>query len=53
MSKNREQAFNDLVTMICKKCQEHGFTLKELDGLMGLISDFYHDNAIPYKDKRE
>jgi hypothetical protein len=48
----REQAFNDLVTYICKQCQEHGFTLKELEKIPALVQKFYYDNAIPYRDKR-
>ncbi|MCL9971630.1 hypothetical protein MX569_13835 [Anoxybacillus kestanbolensis] len=49
----REQAFNDLVTYICKQCQEHGFTLRELEKIPSLVKRFYYDNSIPYRDKRD
>jgi hypothetical protein len=53
MNNKSEQAFNDLVTHICKQCQEHGFTLKELEKIPSIVKKFYYDNAIPYKDKRD
>lgn len=48
-----QQAFNNLVTIICKQCQEHGFTLKELEEILKIVKKFYYENAVPYKDKRE
>lgn len=55
MERDREQAFNNLVTHILKECQNNGFTLNELNKIPSIVKKFYFDNAIPYmeKDKRE
>ncbi|MGG4088963.1 hypothetical protein [Bacillus licheniformis] len=53
MSNERELAFKNLVTLICKKCEEHGFTLKELERIPSLVKKFYHDNAVPFKHERD
>ncbi|ASB89370.1 hypothetical protein OZL92_16820 [Bacillus sonorensis] len=49
MSNERESAFNNLVTLICKECEKHGFTLNELERIQPLVKKFYYDNAIPFK----
>ncbi|MCY8934351.1 hypothetical protein QFZ25_001754 [Bacillus atrophaeus] len=46
---NKEAVLSNLVTMICKECQQHGITLKELEGIPPLVKRFYHDNAVPFK----
>ncbi|WHF25345.1 hypothetical protein QJS65_10835 [Bacillus altitudinis] len=51
MDRTKQEAFNELVTSICKQCREHRFTLKELEGIPSLIKDFYYSNSTPYRDK--
>lgn len=53
MIDEKEQAFNNLVTLICKECQEHGFTLKELESIPSLVKTFYYDNAVPFRHVRD
>ncbi|MED4848209.1 hypothetical protein [Bacillus atrophaeus] len=49
MSNEKELAFGNLVTMICKECIKHGFTLDELERIQPLVKKFYYDNAVPFK----
>ncbi|MDN5388869.1 hypothetical protein QMZ64_15700 [Bacillus sp. LB7] len=51
MNNERESALNNLVTLICKECEKHGFTLKELERIPALVKKFYHDNAVPFKQE--
>ena len=53
MSNERESAFNNLVTLICKECEKHGFTLNELERIQPLVKKFYYDNAIPFKHQND
>ncbi len=51
MEKEKEVAFNELVTLICHECIDKGFTLKEFDKAATLVREFYYDNAIPLKTR--
>ena len=53
MSNEKELAFGNLVTMICKECVKHGFTLDELEKVRPLVKKFYHDNAVPFKHQND
>jgi len=43
---NKRQAFNNMVTSVLKDCEEHGFTLSDLENLSSIVKEYYCDNAI-------
>lgn len=53
MGIEKEAALNNLVTLICKESEKHGFTLRELERILPLVKKFYFDNAVPFKHERD
>ncbi|MED1018153.1 hypothetical protein [Bacillus atrophaeus] len=49
----KEATLNNLVTLICKESEKHGFTLRELERIPPLVKKFYFDNAVPFKHGRD